>query len=363
MKKKLVALVGLLIGGFLIWILFRSTDWAQVWETVKNIDLMWLAIAHVPLMFSFVFRIIRWKYIVNSVTPTSIRNLASATQIGFFANFTLPGRVGEAVRALVLTRLTKIPFSKTFAYVALDRVTDLFALIAVMLVAIFAYQPVADVVIPASTFGTPKPIKFPAELYRSGAYSMGILMFAIIGSFVMLYVKKDFFIGIVERVIGVISKKLAAIGVKLLTHFAEGLEVFKSPRDMFLSIFFSMLTWAMPILIFYATLRAFNIDAPWYTPFVMQSILSVFIAAPGAPGFIGQYHVPIVITLVMILPDMNVDEAKAFALINHLIQLPPVLILGAYFLITDGFSITALASEGEQMQHEEAEHGAHDDGD
>lgn len=360
MKKHVQTVIGLLIGIALIWFLFRDTNWSEVGAAIKQVHIGWLLFAHVPLCMSFVFRIIRWKYIVNSATPTSIRNLASATQIGFLANFTLPGRVGEAIRALVLTRLTQVPFSKTFAYVALDRVTDLFGLIAVMLVAIFAYKPVADVVIPASTFGTPDDITFPASLYRSGAEGMGVLMFAIIASFVMLYVKKDFFISVVEKVAGIFSKRIADLGVHILSHFAEGLHVFKSPRDMFLAIFFSLLTWFMPIMIFWATLKAFHIDAPWYTPFVMQSILSVFIAVPGAPGFVGQYHVPVVITLVMVVPAMNIDHAKAFAIINHLIQLPPIIITGLYFLITDDFNITTLASEGEQLQHEETEHLTHD---
>ena len=100
----------------------------------------------------------------------------------------------------------------------------------------------------------------------------------------MLYIKKDFFLKLVEKIAGVFSTRLADFSVRILNQFAEGLEVFKSPRDMFLAIFFSLLTWTMPIIIFYATLKAFNIDAPWYTPFVMQSILSVFIAVPGAPG-------------------------------------------------------------------------------
>lgn len=361
MKKHLQAIIGLIIGGVFLWLLFRDTNWPEVGRAIKNIHWGWLALAHVPLILSMIFRIIRWKYIVNSVTPTSIRNLASATQIGFLANFTLPGRAGEAIRALVLTRLTGIPFSKTFAYVALDRVTDLFGLIAVMLVAIFAYQPVSDVIIPAVTFGTTNDIEFPAALYKSGAMGMGLLMFGIIGSFVMLYVQKNFFIRLVASVAGLISKKLADLGVHILTHFAEGLEVFKSPRDMFLSIFFSMLTWLMPILIFVFTLKAFSIDAPWYTPFVMQSILSVFIAAPGAPGFVGQYHIPVVITLVMVMPGMNIDQAKAFAIINHLIQLPPIFLVGVYFLITDDFNISALASEGKELSHEEVDHTLHDD--
>ncbi len=356
MKKYIQAIVGIIIGGVLIWVLFRDTNWAEVGDAIKNIHWGWLAAAHVPLAMSFVFRVIRWKYIVNSVTPTSIRNLASATQIGFLANFTLPGRLGEAIRALVLTRLTGTPFSKTFAYVALDRVTDLFGLIAVMLVAIFAFQPESAVVIPASTFGTTDDIKFAPEIYRAGAYGIAGFLFAVIAAFVMLYIKKNFFINLVQRVAGIFSKKLAELGVRILSHFAEGLEVFKSPRDMFLSIFFSLLTWFMPIVIFYATLKAFHIDAPWYTPFVMQSILSVFIAVPGAPGFVGQFHVPIVITLVMVVSGMNIDQAKAFAIINHLIQLPPVIILGVYFLITDDFSITSLASEGQELSHEDTQH-------
>jgi uncharacterized protein (TIRG00374 family) len=353
MKKYTQAIVGLIIGAVLIWVLFRDTDWAEVGAAIKSMHWGWLAVAHIPLAMSFVFRIIRWNYIVNSVTPTSIRNLASATQIGFLANFTLPGRVGEAIRALVLTRLTGIPFSKTFAYVALDRVTDLFGLIAVMLVAIFAFQPDTAVVIPATTFGTLNDITFAPEIYKAGAYGIAGFLFAIIGSFVMLYIKKDFFLKLVEKIAGVFSTRLTDFSVHILDQFAEGLEVFKSPRDMFLSIFFSLLTWTMPIIIFYATLKAFNIDAPWYTPFVMQSILSVFIAVPGAPGFVGQFHVPIVITLVMVVSGINIDEAKAFAIVNHLIQLPPVFILGIYFLITDDFSITSLASEGKELSHED----------
>ena len=360
MKKHLQTIIGIFIGLILLWVLFRDTNWTEVGAAIKNIHWGWLALAHIPLVMSFVTRVIRWKYIVNSVTPTSIRNLASATQIGFLANFTLPARAGEAVRALVLTRLTGIPFSKTFAYVALDRVTDLFGLIAVMLVAIFAFQPDTAVVIPAATFSTPQDITFPPELYKTGAYGIGLFLLAIIGSFVMLYIKKTFFISLVEKVAGKFSKKLADLGVTILTHFAEGLEVFKSPRDMFLAIFFSLCTWTMPILIFWATLEAFHIDAPWYTPFVMQSILSVFIAVPGAPGFVGQYHVPIVITLVMIVSGINIDQAKAYAIVNHIIQLPPILIVGVYFLITDDFSITALASEGKELSHEEVGDTPHD---
>ncbi|PCJ54747.1 MAG: hypothetical protein COA73_14020 [Candidatus Hydrogenedentota bacterium] len=358
MKKYVQAVIGIIIGAALIWLLFRDTNWEEVGQAIKNIRWGWIAVGHIPLFASFIFRVIRWKYIVRSVQPTSLRNLASATQIGFLANFTLPGRAGEAIRALVLTRLTGIPFSKSFALVALDRVTDLFGLIAVMLVAIFAFKPTQDVVIPPETFGTPNAITFPPELYRNGAIGTGLFLVIVIGAFVMLYINKKLALRIAGAILGVVSKKLSDFITGMMENFAEGLHVFRSPVDMFMSIFFSLVTWGCSILLFYATLEAFNMDYPWYTPFVVQAVLSVFIAAPGAPGFVGQFHVPVVICLIMVMPSMNVNDAKAYAIISHLIQLPPIFLLGLYFLITDNFglgSLGSLASEGQKLSHEKGD--------
>jgi glycosyltransferase 2 family protein len=356
MKKKIQIAAGFAIAAFLVWFLFKDTNWDEVGKAIKEIHWGWFALAHVPLLMSFIFRIVRWKYIVNSVTPTSFRNLASATQIGFLGNMVLPARAGEGVRALVLTRHTKVPFSKTFAFVALDRVTDLFGLIAIMLVAIFAYRPELAVTIPGATFGLSEDIVFSPTTYQTGAYGMGFVLFGIIAVFVLLYAQKAFILKVVQAVVGVVSESLSNLGVRLLTQFAEGLDVFKSPRDMAMAIVFSLATWMMPVLFFMCTLKAFGIDAPWYTAFVMQSILSVFIAVPGAPGFVGQFHVPVVITLVMIVSGINIDQAKAFAIINHLAQLPPIILSGGYFLFKDGFQLTSLAHEGEEKVHEEGLH-------
>jgi hypothetical protein len=355
MKKKYIqAIIGLLIGIFLVWILFRKTNWSEVGKAISEIHWGWVAVAHVPLWASFFFRVVRWNYIVRAAQPTPIMQLASATQIGFLANFTLPARAGEAVRALVLTRLSGIPFSKSFAFVALDRVTDLFGLMAVMLVAIFAFQPANDVSIPAETFGTPNAIPLTQEMYSNGAWGMAAVLIAIIGAFVVLYLKQDFLVGLTKKILSVFSSKFADLISGMMNHFADGLHVFRSPGDMVKSIFFSLVTWVCALLIFVAMFKAFGIDAPWYTAFIMQAILAVFISVPAAPGFIGTYHIPVVLTLVMVMPGINIDQAKAFAIINHLMQLPPVLILGTIFLMKDGFGLTSLAKEGQEMADDES---------
>ena len=349
MKKYLLAAVGLVFGAAMVWVLFRNTDWDEVLSSIRGISLAWLALAHVPLLLTFPFRVQRWSYIVRAAHPVSFRKMFSATQIGFLANFVLPGRAGEAIRALVLTRLTDIKFSKSFAFVALDRVTDLFGLIAVIGVSILAFRPTDGVSISADTFGTTNPITFTDQQYQMGAIGAGVFLLVVLATFVLLYVSRVFVLKLVRAVLGVASPKLADYAAGMLDHFADGLHVFRSPVDMFKAIVWSLLTWSMGMVSMVCLLEAFHVDYPWYSPFVMQAILAIFIAAPNTPGFVGQFHVPIVLALVMTMPNMNTDAAKAYAIVFHLMQLPPVGILGVYCLMRERMGMLQLQSEGEEL--------------
>lgn len=352
-KRAIQVSIGLAIGLGLLWLLFRDTNWHEVGTAIREIHIGWFLIAQIPLWLSFPIRVQRWTYIVRVAKPVSFKNMFSATQIGFLANFTLPGRAGEAIRALVLTRLADIKFSKSFAMVALDRVTDLFGLIAVILVAIVAYQPEQDVTIPAETFGTPGAITFSVTQYRIGAISAGVFLFIVVGAFAFLYVNRSIVIRLTKFLVGLVSKTLAQRLCEMLDHFADGLHIFRSPVDMSKSILFSLLTWGTSLVFLTCMLEAFGIDYPWYTGVVMQAILSFFISAPGAPGFVGQFHVPIVITLVMLVPGIDVDRAKAVAIVIHLLNLPPIGILGVHALLTEHVGLFQLRKESRALQADE----------
>lgn len=349
MKRTIQTLVGLILGLFLIWLLFRKTDWPEVWAAIRDVHWGWMLVVQIPLWLSFPIRVQRWTYIVRAAQPASFRHLFAATQIGFLANFTFPARLGEIIRALVLTRLTKMPFSKSFAMVALDRVTDLFGLIAVMLVAVIAYQPESAIVIPAEVFGGETAIEFPASQYNAGAVAAGVFLIIVLAAFVILYVNRKLVLAVSDAVVGVVSKALAKKIHGMIDHFADGLDVFRSPSDMAKSIFFSLLTWLCAVLIAVFMFKAFDVDVPWYSAFVMQAMLAVFIAAPGAPGLVGQFHAPIVITLVMMAPAIDVNEAKAFAIVMHLLNFPPLIALAVYSMVTENLGLMELAKSSMRM--------------
>lgn len=349
MKKTIQASVGLIIGLVMVWFLFRGTEWGAVLDSIQSMSLGWLLIVLIPIFLSFFVRVQRWTYIVRAAQPVSFRTLFSATQIGFLANFTLPLRAGEAIRALVLTRLTSIPFPKSFAMVALDRVTDLFGLVVVMIVALAAFQPTTGVSIPAETFDTENAITFSIGQYRAGAVGAGLFIVIVVAAFVLLYIRRSLILRLSDTITGAVSKALATRIHGILDHFADGMHIFRSPADMAKSLFFSLLTWGCSLVFFVGMMEAFHIDYPWYTPFVIQSILTVFISLPGAPGFVGQFHIPIVITLVMLIPDIDVSQAKAMAIMAHLFQLPFIGFFGVYCLMREDLHLLALRTEGEQL--------------
>jgi uncharacterized protein (TIRG00374 family) len=350
MKKAIQIILGVALGAGLLWLVFHGTNWNEVIEAIAAANPVWLAVFLGLILLSFVVRVQRWSYIVRTAKPVSFRHLFSATQIGFLANFTLPGRIGEVVRAIALTRLAKLPFTKSFAMVILDRITDLFGLLAVVIVAIFAYTP-ENIPIPESlsVFGYKE---FPARNVYYGEILAIVSLIAFVSFFVLLYVKQALMLRISDKLCARISQKLAGKIHVSLQHFADGLHIFRSGSDMAKSIGLSLLVWAIALLALTSVIRAFDVHVPWQGIFVMQLLLAVFISAPGAPGFVGQFHAPIVIGLVMFVPGIEDSKAKAIAIVAHLLNLAPVAVVGLVCLYMEKLGLVELARES---AHSEAE--------
>ncbi|HNT87202.1 MAG TPA: lysylphosphatidylglycerol synthase transmembrane domain-containing protein, partial [Candidatus Hydrogenedentes bacterium] len=299
-----VAFVAALIAA-LVWWLFRETDWRAVGEAISRANWCWIGVSVAGVLVTFVTRIQRWSYIVRTAKPVSFRHMFSATQIGFLGNFVLPARAGEAVRALALGRLANLHFSRALAFVALDRVTDLFGLMAVILVAAVAFRPAHDIRLPPSIYAG----VIPADLVSTYAVRVALFIMLIVGAFVLLYVRQRLVLGLSDAVLGAVSQRLAARVHEMLQHFADGLHVFRSARDMAKSLFFSLFTWAVFVLTYAAVGMAFGLDLPWYAPFVVVSFLALAISVPGAPGFIGQFHFGVAIPVLLLMPSVTATYA------------------------------------------------------
>lgn len=341
MKKIIQLVAGIAIGVLLFWVMFRHTDWAAVGTALTHAKISWLLLATSLVFVTFVTRIWRWGYIVRTAGPVSFRVMFSATQIGFLANFTLPGRVGEVIRAAVLSRLTGFAFSRCFAFVALDRLTDLFGLIFVMLVTVLYFHPSAPIVVP----GVPEPIQ--PGMIRIAAMSTGAAMCCIIAAFVILYLNKGLALKVVDWTVGRITATLAQKLRGMLEQFADGMHVFKSLADMSRSVAWSLVTWGAGTVCYYCILRAFSIEAPWYTSFVIMTFLAVLISIPSTPGFFGPFEYGIMAAVVVVAPETDRDVLATAVIIAHVLQLLPVLLVGCLCLYMENLGLMELRRESE----------------
>lgn len=358
-KQAVQAIIGLAIGILILWWMFQGTSWPGLKQSFGEIQWGWIVLGTLIITVSFIGRVKRWTYVVRAVEPTaSFRSMFSATQIGFLANFTLPARIGELVRAIVLARLTALSVTRSFALVALDRVNDLIGLMAIMAIALLAYQPEKNIEIPGELFRGDQPILVPAAAYQTGALGAAIFLVGIVTVFVLLYINKNLvlrlsdgtfaFLGrrfpfwnFAERLFG----KLGAWAHHMLEQFAEGFRVFHSVSDMAKSIAYNLATWTCFVAMLQCMLLGFGIDAPWYTVFVMQAALAIAISVPGTPGFVGQFQVPLVAGLKLVAPEVSYDAALALAILTHAINAGMVIIVGLVCLQLEGLHLFQLSEE------------------
>ena len=354
MKEANRTILGLFVGLVLVWFLFRKTDWPMVLTLIKDIDIRWVLLSQAFSWSTHFARAQRWSYVVRAGHDVSYRQLLSATQIGFLVNFTIPARIGEGVRAYVLHRLARFPVTKCLAMVALDRVSDVFALLATLLLVMLVFPVEGDIEIPAGYINNAETIAIPATFVTTATTSCSILLAALLLLLSFLYFNQGLVIRLLHATVGRLSMRLSNRLEKTFTNFAAGMHIFRSANHLLKSAFFSLLTWGGGILSLHCMLHAFHLQLPWPTPIVIMAMIAVFITVPVTPGIIGQFHLAIIAGLVIISPETAPDTAKAFAIVVHALGLIPVGVLGFYCLHREGMSFTGLIRKSKKTSEEPA---------
>lgn len=98
----------------------------------RNSKFSWLLVISVCFIVSQLLRAIRWKLLLRPMGyEISSFNAIATLLVGYFANLGAP-RIGEFVRAGLLSRYEKIPVEKVFASIVVERIIDVI-LLAIML--------------------------------------------------------------------------------------------------------------------------------------------------------------------------------------------------------------------------------------
>jgi len=307
----------LALGIIIIVYLFKDINFNDVWHIIK--DANWGI-----LLFSLLFGLIghtlrgyRWELFITPLGYTpKIANLSYAIYGGYAVNFALP-RAGEIWKCGIVAKEEKIPFTKLFGTMILDRIFDSLTVIFICLIAfLFNMQFfITQLEQNQATFDMVVGILKSPLLYI-------LIAAAIITTYIIFKFFKENFI--VRKVKGFIKETIKD---------AKAIWNMKAKGKLAL---YTIGIWVSYFLYFYVTFFAFDFtkDLGFTAGLIAFALSSLSMGVPSNGG-LGPWQVAVIAALS--LYGVSSLEATAFATGVFGIQSLWVILLGLF-----GFAMLAL---------------------
>jgi phosphatidyl-myo-inositol alpha-mannosyltransferase len=316
-RRMALAVAGLL-GLVLTFIAANRMGIDHVVTNMVESDLTWVLVATGLMGASLLLRAGSWLSIARAAlpnTPLRRRDVASATMIGVLMSATLPARLGEPARAMVLSRRTG-RMRETFP-VLLGTVVSQTVLNAVALI-------ILGVIIVASTdlFHTSSEWLFVISTAPI------VLLLAVI--FAPLLVKQNGS-GRISRVAGAIRDALLRV--------RSGLTVFRDARRGPLAAGAQLAAWGLQLLACFALFTALGLDtnAKIGIGAAAAVLFAVNVTAviPATPSNIGIFQLATISVLTTGF-HVSAPNALAYGVILQAVEIATAIGLGVPALVREG---------------------------
>jgi hypothetical protein len=244
------------------------------------------------------------------------------TAIGYMGNNIYPARAGEVLRAIVLKKFEGVAISASLATIVVERVFDGI----VMLGFVFLNLPeLARLTVSSGFVGNIQTL----ALWGAGAFLGVLVLFLLAG---MYPERTIWFVKWISRY--VIPARFRDQVIGLAESFLGGLAALRSPRDVLMIFFTSIVIWLLETGKYWFVMQAFPLEVSFFTLMLMNGIVNLATTIPSAPGYVGTFDAP----GIAVLQAYGVDKAIAagYTLVLHVALWLPITALGAYYMARAG---------------------------
>lgn len=328
MKWRLAA--GGVLAAVLLALFFRGVDWTTLWTALRSAHPGLLLGVMSLTVVTYVARAWRWGYLLTPLARVPFVDLFSATTVGFMTGLVVP-RAGEVVRPYLVGRRHAIPLPAAFASIILERLVDLFT----VLLLFGAYLYVLP--LPAAQIRGPL-----LGLLKMGGAVAGLGAVMVLLVLLAFRLRGERAMVVVDRMLAPLPARLSAPVSRAFRAFGEGLAVLQAPVPHLLAIFAqSLALWFCVDLTMYLNNRAFGLELPFHSTFLLIGFLTVGVAVP-TPGMVGGFHESYLLALTQAY-GVEKGVAAAAGITAHALSNLPVLVLGLLFLGREGLTFGKVA--------------------
>ena len=333
LRKHVKFILLFLFAVFIFWFFGRNLDWQEVSRSLRQADPWYLICAVLIICFGYLLRAIRWRVLLEPITPSSLKELFATTTVGFAAIF-LIGRAGEIVRPMWLPmRDPRVRPSAALVTLGLERIFDLAALACFFAINLLWFTP-------------PPGRETDFQYVATVGY---VLLGAVAAGFATLIVYQRIshrLIRWVERLTDrtFIPRRLRRIFLSILEKLSGALAILKDWREMLLVSFWSFTLWLAISVPTWLVLRAFDLPFSFSDSLVIMGVAAVSSVVPTPGGAAGAFHTATAASLIFLRPDMRHEDAAAVSIAMHLVYFAPALVFGLYYFLHGDISIERFRS-------------------
>lgn len=310
-KKALKLILPLVLGGFVLYWVYRDFDFAKAGEVlIHGTNWWWMFFSLIFGVFAQVIRGWRWKQTLEPLDVYPKRSdCVNAIFISYAASLVVP-RVGEVSRCGILAKYDDVSFSKSLGTVVTERLVDMLTIALISGVTVLLQFPVFV------TFLEQTGTKIPSVIHLITSVWFYVILFCAIGVVILLYYLRHtlFFY---EQVKGVVL------------NVFEGIMSLRDVKNIPLFVLYTVLIWGSYFFHFYFTFYCFAFTSHLSVlAALVMFVGGTFAVIVPTPNGAGPWHFAVI--SMMMLYGVNATDAGIFALIVHGIQTLLVVVLGIY---------------------------------
>jgi uncharacterized membrane protein YbhN (UPF0104 family) len=296
----------LLLGRVAVWLVViacvvafaRNLRWHAVRDSFRAADPALLLVAVLLWIPCTALQGVRWFSLVRAVHPVGPLTVLSCAYVGYAASAVLPMRAGEAVRTELLSRSTGLSRAVALGTVAIDHTVN-----GTVMFLLAATLPLF-IAVPRWT-----------RLLLWGGVGIAAVLFLTM----LRLARKPSHRPSPGRVMQVVLR------------LRSGLVGLRRPRSVLGGFAGSIGAWTFEIACTMTALAAFHLPHGVAAAMAVLFGVNLALAMPAPPANLGNFELGAGFALVALGGDR--DQAAAFALGLHALQVLPTLIMGGIFLL------------------------------
>ena len=333
-------IVGILIGLACLTIVLRQVDLRESWRALGHLNGPFMLIPLAVFLVNLPLRAFRWKLIFPPSARPGFASCLTVLGIGNMANFLLPGRAGDLARCVLVGRTSSLnEGSRTLATLAVEKVLDGFALLGMVLFALWALHPPLWVL---------QLVRAASLIFCGGLLVLLVLRYRMAGfvRFVRRVFRRAHLSSLEDRFDG------------LLTSFADGLSAVGSAQQMLGLVALTSVIWTTEVALIWGIAKALGLAVSLKSAVIASATIGLGLMIPAAPGGLGTYE--LFGTEAFKLAGLAASNALALTVIIHAWVSVVNILTGLFLLGLKGISLAQLKNRlgGNAVPAPEAETGS-----